>query len=90
MSQAQHSEYESGETYHQHSENARFEVEFGLSWRDLELGAKLNTVGTAVREGAEKIDAFMRKVLQLTKVFAVTAVTLLAITVVKLVVKSKI
>lgn len=89
MSQAQHSEYESGEVYQQHSENAQFEAEFGLSWREFEFGASLKTVGTAVREGAERLGAFMKKVLELTAVIAATAVALVALVIVKILAESK-
>jgi hypothetical protein len=89
MSQAQHSGYESGETYHQHSENAQFEAEIDLSWRDLEIGANLKTVGTAVREGAEKLEAFMQKVLELTKVLAGAAVAVAALITVKVLAELK-
>lgn len=89
MSQTEQTAYDSGETAHQHSKDAQLEAKFGLSWREFEMDAKLSAVGTAVSEGAEKLEAFMQKVLELTKAVAAAAVSLFVIAVIRLIVKSK-
>ena len=89
MSQADQTAYKSGDEIHQHGENAQFEAKFGLSWRDLEMDAKLNTVGTAVSEGSEKLETFMQKLVELTKVIVVAVVAIFCVTVAKVLIKSK-
>lgn len=79
MSQAQQSENSPVQENHKHSENAKLEANFGLSWRDLEIGACFSAVGTAVRVGGKKLELFMSKVLQLTLVIAVCAVSLVCL-----------
>lgn len=88
MSQSKHGAYESEETVHQHGENAQFEAKLGLSWRDLEMDAKLNTVGTAVSEGAKKFEAFMKTVLKLATVIAGTVVAILIALVAKSIIET--
>jgi len=89
MSQVKHSGYESNQKTHQHSEEAKIETEFGLSWKDFEMDAKLSAVGTAVSEGAAKLEAFMEKILELTKVVAVMIVACVFMQVVGALIKSK-
>lgn len=89
MSQTQHSEHESVEAYRQHSENAHLESTFGISWRNLEADAKIEAAGTAVHEGAQKIEAFFETVLEATKVLAVVAVAVLIAWVGKAYIKAK-
>lgn len=76
MSQSNKDDSDSEEASDQHNEDAQFDAEFGLFWRDLEMGAKLNTAGTAVSAGAKKLEAFMKELVRLTKIVAATAVTI--------------
>jgi len=89
MSQVHNSGNESEGTYHQHSETSRIDAEFCFSLTDLELKAKLNTVGTAVNEGAKILRDFTKKVLYMTVIFSFTVVALTVMSVRKVRAESK-
>lgn len=74
---------------HQHSEEAQLNFGVSLSWGDYQLETKLEAVGTAVREGAQKVNIMLRRFVHLAIVFCATVVCVVAANVIKPIIRSK-